>query len=336
MVGRRVFDVERRLRFVRQFRGLHVGWSVARRPVRPRRFAWFHYSLEQPRNARFRVPGVVAPAGGARPGRRPIFPSTGALRRRQCAAAARLIRGLEGRPGRSEAIRAQAVRDPVNEPLGQTPRAGRAQRRGSIAAVGLLASGGRGRRAGCGRRLAARRRSPTPLRGSSLRPRRDGGRLAATTREGRAGSGGGQRRRRSRRPAASRSCAAAAAAPAASLIIDVPQALGLRLPPAPDRRLDEKSRFGLLPRVGADGARPADVYARPVFASAKLKPGAPRVALLVGGLGLDPRQHRRRDRAASGRRLARLRALRRPISSATRRRRAKRVTKSCCSRRWSL
>jgi polysaccharide deacetylase 2 family uncharacterized protein YibQ len=73
-----------------------------------------------------------------------------------------------------------------------------------------------------------------------------------------------------------------------AMIIDVPQALSLRLAPAPDRRLTEKSRFGLLPRVGADGARPADVYARPVFASTKLRPGAPRVALLVGGLGLNP------------------------------------------------
>ena len=73
-----------------------------------------------------------------------------------------------------------------------------------------------------------------------------------------------------------------------SMIIDVSQALSLRLPPAPDRRLVEKSRFGPLPRVGSDGARAANVYARPVFASAKLKPGAPRVALLVGGLGLNP------------------------------------------------
>jgi hypothetical protein len=73
-----------------------------------------------------------------------------------------------------------------------------------------------------------------------------------------------------------------------AMIIDVPQALSLRLPAAPDQRLVEKSRFGLLPRIGADGARPAEVYARPVFASAKLRPGAPRVALLVGGLGLNP------------------------------------------------
>jgi polysaccharide deacetylase 2 family uncharacterized protein YibQ len=71
-----------------------------------------------------------------------------------------------------------------------------------------------------------------------------------------------------------------------ALIIDVPQALGVRLPPAPDRRLVEKSRFGPLPRIGADGARPAEAYARPVVQSLKAK-GAARVAILVGGLGID-------------------------------------------------
>jgi len=68
-------------------------------------------------------------------------------------------------------------------------------------------------------------------------------------------------------------------------IIEVPQALG-RLTPAPDRRLTEPSKYGLLPRVGADGARPADVYARP-FAETPLTRGAPRIAVFVGGLGLD-------------------------------------------------
>ena len=76
-----------------------------------------------------------------------------------------------------------------------------------------------------------------------------------------------------------------AAAPPGSLIIEVPQTIGLHLNPAPDERLIEKSRYGLLPRVGPDGARPADVYARPLLVPANLK-GAPRVALLVGGLGL--------------------------------------------------
>ena len=44
-----------------------------------------------------------------------------------------------------------------------------------------------------------------------------------------------------------------------ALIIEVPQTLGVQLTPAPDKRLVEKSRFGVLPRIGADGARPADV-----------------------------------------------------------------------------
>jgi hypothetical protein len=69
-------------------------------------------------------------------------------------------------------------------------------------------------------------------------------------------------------------------------IIEVPQALGERLSPAPDRRIAEASKYGLLPRVGADGARPAEVYARP-FAETALTRGAPRIAVLVGGLGLD-------------------------------------------------
>jgi polysaccharide deacetylase 2 family uncharacterized protein YibQ len=73
-----------------------------------------------------------------------------------------------------------------------------------------------------------------------------------------------------------------------ALIIDVPQALGVRLVAAPDPRLVEKSRYGLLPRIGADGARPSDIYARPVVASARVRPNAPRVAIMVGGLGINP------------------------------------------------
>jgi hypothetical protein len=71
-----------------------------------------------------------------------------------------------------------------------------------------------------------------------------------------------------------------------SLIISVPDAIGVHLTPAPDPRLIEKSKFGLLPRIGPDGARPAIVYARPVLVAERLRAGAPRIALLVGGLGL--------------------------------------------------
>lgn len=78
------------------------------------------------------------------------------------------------------------------------------------------------------------------------------------------------------------------AAPGA-LILTVPQAdLEVSLPPAPDSRLVEEGRFGPLPRIGADGSRPMNVYARPLVESAKLPPGAPRLAILIGGMGLNP------------------------------------------------
>jgi polysaccharide deacetylase 2 family uncharacterized protein YibQ len=55
---------------------------------------------------------------------------------------------------------------------------------------------------------------------------------------------------------------------------------------APDPRLIEKTRHGNVPRVGADGARPADVYARPVAALPPAKAAMPRIAIVVGGLGI--------------------------------------------------
>jgi uncharacterized protein len=76
-------------------------------------------------------------------------------------------------------------------------------------------------------------------------------------------------------------------APPGSLIITIPEAIGLHLTPSPDKRLVDKSKYGLLPRIGTDGARPSEVYARPAMLSAKLKGGAPRIALVVGGLGLN-------------------------------------------------
>jgi uncharacterized protein len=73
--------------------------------------------------------------------------------------------------------------------------------------------------------------------------------------------------------------------PPGALIIEIPDAVEVHLTPAPDERLVERSRHGLLPRIAADGARPADVYARPPLIPTNLK-NAPRIALLVGGLGL--------------------------------------------------
>ena len=49
-----------------------------------------------------------------------------------------------------------------------------------------------------------------------------------------------------------------------------------------DQRLIEPSRHGAIPKIGPDGARAADVYARPVKSAAD----GPRVAILVGGLGI--------------------------------------------------
>ncbi|MEA2840844.1 MAG: uncharacterized protein QOF41_2174 [Methylobacteriaceae bacterium] len=71
-----------------------------------------------------------------------------------------------------------------------------------------------------------------------------------------------------------------------ALVIRVPDANAVRLNPAPDPRLVEKSRYGSLPRIGTDGARPADIYARPLSVSPKLKAGAPRIAIFIGGMGL--------------------------------------------------
>lgn len=67
-----------------------------------------------------------------------------------------------------------------------------------------------------------------------------------------------------------------------------PEASGVRLPPAPDARVTEISPQGPLPRVGRDGLRPMDVYARPFVTSTTLPADAPKIALIVGGVGLNP------------------------------------------------
>lgn len=77
-------------------------------------------------------------------------------------------------------------------------------------------------------------------------------------------------------------------APGGPLILKVPQErLGLQLAPAPDTRLVEKGRHGPLPRIGADGSRPSEIYARPPVTASNLKAGAPRIAIVVGGMGLN-------------------------------------------------
>ncbi len=71
------------------------------------------------------------------------------------------------------------------------------------------------------------------------------------------------------------------------VIIQV-ESSAVRLPPAPDRRVVEKGRYGPLPRIGADGAKPMDVYSRPFIAPGRLKVTAPRIAIVIGGVGLNP------------------------------------------------
>ena len=61
----------------------------------------------------------------------------------------------------------------------------------------------------------------------------------------------------------------------------------ITLPPVPDEELVEESPYGPLPKIAADGRRPIDMYARPSrYASVAPTPTAPRVAILVTGLGL--------------------------------------------------
>ncbi len=55
--------------------------------------------------------------------------------------------------------------------------------------------------------------------------------------------------------------------------------------PAVDPKFVEMTSHGPVPRIAADGTRPADVFARPVQPLPG-KPDAPRVALIVGGLGV--------------------------------------------------
>lgn len=55
----------------------------------------------------------------------------------------------------------------------------------------------------------------------------------------------------------------------------------------PDDSLIESSRYGPLPRIGGDGRRPSDTYARPTSYSATPQQGEPaRIAILINGLGL--------------------------------------------------
>jgi polysaccharide deacetylase 2 family uncharacterized protein YibQ len=52
-----------------------------------------------------------------------------------------------------------------------------------------------------------------------------------------------------------------------------------------DQRVTDTSRHGPIPKIGADGARPADIYARPVKPQAS-RADQPRIAIVIEGLGI--------------------------------------------------
>ncbi len=54
---------------------------------------------------------------------------------------------------------------------------------------------------------------------------------------------------------------------------------------APEQRLLEATRHGAIPKIGPDGARPAEAYAR-VAKAPTGKPDGPRIAIVINGLGV--------------------------------------------------
>lgn len=65
--------------------------------------------------------------------------------------------------------------------------------------------------------------------------------------------------------------------------VTAPRVAAQPLPAAPIAGLSQPGPDGPLPRIAPDGRVPAQAYARPFVAN-----GKPRVALIVGGLGLNP------------------------------------------------
>lgn len=75
------------------------------------------------------------------------------------------------------------------------------------------------------------------------------------------------------------------AAPGA-VIIRLRESDGRKLAPAPDPRLVERGRYGLLPKLGEDGAKPWRVYAARPAPPAPAGRAVARVAVVVTGLGI--------------------------------------------------
>ena len=73
--------------------------------------------------------------------------------------------------------------------------------------------------------------------------------------------------------------------------------------PAPDARLVEKTRYGMIPRIATDGARPSEIYARPAPNIAPGRQAMPRIAVVVGGLGISANGTQRGPPPSCARRL---------------------------------
>lgn len=71
------------------------------------------------------------------------------------------------------------------------------------------------------------------------------------------------------------------------------------LTPAPVNAVSEAGPFGPLPRIASDGRKPSAVYARAVPASV-LDSDAPKIAIVLGGMGLSPELTRRAIRDLPG------------------------------------
>jgi polysaccharide deacetylase 2 family uncharacterized protein YibQ len=66
-------------------------------------------------------------------------------------------------------------------------------------------------------------------------------------------------------------------------VIALPSSSDARAPV--EQRALERSSYGAIPRIAADGARPSEIYGRPANIPAAKK-NNPRIAIIVGGLGI--------------------------------------------------
>lgn len=114
---------------------------------------------------------------------------------------------------------------------------------------------------------------------------------SAKTRQENRGDGAQSANNMSAAPDASPDAAAGTQAestvPGGPMIIKVPQSGGTAARGA-DPALVEESKYGPLPKIAADGRRPADVFAATSIAQAEDR--RPKIAILLGGLGVSREQ----------------------------------------------